>query len=885
MSGQPTPAGVAALESGRRPLIAALIAFLLAGAAAVGVVWQSEQLRLHELRTHLADRAGNHADAIQRSTQHALSTTYALAALVRQGQGSIANFDAIASEMLAYYPSAASLQLAPGGIIQHVVPLADNKIVIGLNLLQDPARNKEALLARDTGKLTLGGPFELKEGGLGAVGYLPVFLDDSQGKPSFWGLTAVLIRYPQALEEARLTQLTQQGFGYELWRIHPDSGKKQSIAASSDAALIDPVTRTRTMPNGSWMLSVAPLKGWNEPLWLTLKSALGLLFSLLLGYLAKLLFESRAHERHLETLVQQRTAEISATQAKLQATFDAFPDLVWLKDAQGVYLDCNPMFERFFGTKKAAILGKTAYDLVDPELADSSREHDHQAITSNQPIVNEGWRTFAADGRRGLFEITRTPMRDGDGQLIGVLGIAHDITERKRAQDEILRFNATLLTLTKNTAIDTGARASAFQEICKATSQALDAARVSIWYYDADREVIVCEELYEQGTDTHSSGLILLQKDFPIYFAYLREKRVLAAHDAHTDATTAEFSSVYLTPLGINSMLDAPVRLEGKLWGVVCIEHVGPHRTWSTEEQTFGASMADFVAHVLSAERRAVAQTLVEQRTTALTEEITERKQAQDEILLLNANLNREMAERRSLEIELIRISEEQRRVIGCELHDGLGQHLTSLSLLCASLRQKITGLAQPEADATQRIGELIHEAIVMTRSAAHGLYPVALEHGGLTAALEQLADNASALQKIKCIFSVGPDVQVHDPLVAINLYRIAQEAITNALKYSQAGLMRINLARVDGKVRLTLSDDGIGIDPFHLELAKGLGMHSMHYRASLLGGSMEIESDAQQGTSITVTYPDDRRVSRFGEAKTVTYPDDRRVSRSGEAK
>ncbi len=97
----------------------------------------------------------------------------------------------------------------------------------------------------------------------------------------------------------------------------------------------------------------------------------------------------------------------------------------------------------------------------------------------------------------------------------------------------------------------------------------------------------------------------------------------------------------------------------------------------------------------------------------------------------------------------------------------------------------------------------------------------------------------------------------MHDPLVAINLYRIAQEAITNALKYSQAGLMRIDLARVDGKVSLTLSDDGIGIDPSRLGSAKGLGMHSMHYRASLLGGSLQIESNAQQGTSITVTYPD----------------------------
>jgi signal transduction histidine kinase len=222
-----------------------------------------------------------------------------------------------------------------------------------------------------------------------------------------------------------------------------------------------------------------------------------------------------------------------------------------------------------------------------------------------------------------------------------------------------------------------------------------------------------------------------------------------------------------------------------------------------------------------------------------------------------NANLNREMDERRSLEIELIRVSEEQRRVIGCELHDGLGQHLTSLSLLSASLQQQLTNRAQPEASAARRIGELIDEATTMTRSVARGLYPVALEYGGLLAALEQLADHTRSLHKMDCILGDGSEVQLHDPLVAINLYRIAQEAITNALKYSQASLMRINLARIDGKVQLTLSDDGIGINTSRLASATGLGMHSMHYRASLIGGRMEIDSDAQQGTTITVTYPD----------------------------
>lgn len=437
MADQIPPTGVAASERGRRSLTAAGVTFLLAGVVAFGVVRQSEQHRLQEQRTSLSDLAGKYADAIQISTQRALSATYALAALVHQGQGQIANFDAIASELIKYYPGADSLQLGPGGITQQIVPRAGNEQGIGRNLLQDPLRNKEAFRARTTGQLTLAGPFPLIQGGVGIVGRLPVFMDQNEGKSTFWGFATVLIRYPKALEEARLPQLKQQGYDYELWRIHPDSGHKQTIATSSATELVDPVTRTLNMSNGNWTLSVAPIKGWSDPLWLTFKSALGLLFSLLLGYLAKLLYESREQKMGLQALVLQRSAEINATQAKLQAIFDAIPDLVWLKDTQGVFLDCNPMFERLFGTPKASILGKTDDDFMDAEQAASFRERDRLATATTQPSVNEEWLTFASDGRRGLFETTKTPMFDDAGQLVGVLGIAHDISERKRTEEAL----------------------------------------------------------------------------------------------------------------------------------------------------------------------------------------------------------------------------------------------------------------------------------------------------------------------------------------------------------------------------------------------------------------------------------------------------------------
>ncbi|MFO7751533.1 MAG: transporter substrate-binding domain-containing protein [Desulfobacteraceae bacterium] len=117
---------------------------------------------------------------------------------------------------------------------------------------------------------------------------------------------------------------------------------------------------------------------------------------------------------------------------------DTIPDLIWLKDENGVYLSCNPTFEKFFGAKEPEIKGKTDYDFVDESTADSFRMHDRKAMQAGQPMINEEHLTFAKDGYQGIFETIKTPMPDNRGNLIGILGIARDITDRKKAEKENL---------------------------------------------------------------------------------------------------------------------------------------------------------------------------------------------------------------------------------------------------------------------------------------------------------------------------------------------------------------------------------------------------------------------------------------------------------------
>ncbi|MFA5348341.1 MAG: PAS domain S-box protein [Methanoregula sp.] len=145
---------------------------------------------------------------------------------------------------------------------------------------------------------------------------------------------------------------------------------------------------------------------------------------------------------------RKRTEEaLRNSEGRLRTLVQTIPDLIWLKDKDGVYVSCNRMFERFFGSSEADIVGKTDYDFLDREPADFFRENDRKAIAVGKATSNEEWITFADDGHRALLDTIKTPMYDARGTLIGVLGISRDITERKRAEEALRQANRKLTLL------------------------------------------------------------------------------------------------------------------------------------------------------------------------------------------------------------------------------------------------------------------------------------------------------------------------------------------------------------------------------------------------------------------------------------------------------
>jgi PAS domain S-box-containing protein len=147
-------------------------------------------------------------------------------------------------------------------------------------------------------------------------------------------------------------------------------------------------------------------------------------------------------------LLKDNEPELRRTRNCLAALVDTMPDLVWLKDTNGVYLACNPAFERFFGAGEAAIIGKTDYDFVDRELADFFRQKDREAITAERICINEETVTYAIDGRSGILETRKVPVLGDDGEIFGILGIGRDVSALKQAEDRLRKSRDALRALT-----------------------------------------------------------------------------------------------------------------------------------------------------------------------------------------------------------------------------------------------------------------------------------------------------------------------------------------------------------------------------------------------------------------------------------------------------
>ncbi len=404
--------------------------------------------------------------------------------------------------------------------------------------------------------------------------------------------------------------------------------------------------------------------------------------------------------------------------------------------------------------------------------------------------------------------------------------------ERQRTHDRIFRQQAALLSIAKEPMDNLGA---VLRRITEVSARTLGVQRVSVWTFSEQGRDIVCRDLFHLDEKTHEHGEALAVRDHPRYFRILEDARAVAASHARTDPRTKEYTEAYLSVHGIISMMDAPIRQYGTPLGVVCHEHTGPPRTWTPDEQSFAGSIADLVSLAFQTEERVRA----EQELKTACERLRE--------------LNRRVA----------RAEEQERARIARELHDEFGQALTGMKFDLAWLMKQVTG-ATGRSAAEAMLGKLrslttlTDTTIQAVRRIASSLRPSLIDDLGLASSLEWLGHDFEGRTGIRCEVSVTPAAQ-KAPLAAdtaTNIFRVAQELLTNVARHAQAKTVQLRLSVEADGLRLEVRDDGRGITEQERAGAGSFGLLGIRERVSMLGGDFVIGGTSGGGTTARARIP-----------------------------
>lgn len=216
----------------------------------------------------------------------------------------------------------------------------------------------------------------------------------------------------------------------------------------------------------------------------------------------------------------------------------------------------------------------------------------------------------------------------------------------------------------------------------------------------------------------------------------------------------------------------------------------------------------------------------------------------------------RMLEERRQLELDIVRVSEHEQQRIGQDLHDGLCQQLAAIGCAVHALAEELNTLKLPVAQDAALVQESVQQAVADARDLARGIFPVHVDDTGFSAALKELAANTSRLTGVSINIQETGDIQIDSPKVAMHLYRIAQEAVANAVKHGGAREIAITLNRKGDVLEMRLEDNGTGMAADKKPVGAGMGLRTMRYRAQSVGATFEITPRSTGGTSVCCRLP-----------------------------
>lgn len=389
------------------------------------------------------------------------------------------------------------------------------------------------------------------------------------------------------------------------------------------------------------------------------------------------------------------------------------------------------------------------------------------------------------------------------------------------------------------------------------------------------------------GNPVISSGaafpIFVQEGTFGILAVYSKKKKDFSEHELHFLETAASLLSstmrrnAYETALKISESRSRAI-LDTTVDGIITIDRAGRIESYNkAAEELFGYSYSEVAGkninmlmpepyhsehdgylkrHNETGERHIIGKGR-EVKGLRKNGEIFPLYLAVSEVQLDNTTMYtgivRDISEERRLELEIMRISDYERRSIGQDLHDGLGQMLTGIGLMSQNLAKKLEDVHRDASEQAKEITGLIREADQYARGLSRGLVPVQFDEMGLPNSIRRLVKNAERIFGIRCHYREHNPPVFEDSVTVEHLYRITQEAISNAVKHGKADTVRITLVGSKDHMRLRIVDNGIGLEPGWDE-AEGIGMKIMNYRARLIGANMEISNNFKRGVVVTCT-------------------------------
>jgi len=606
------------------------------------------------------------------------------------------------------------------------------------------------------------------------------------------------------------------------------------------------------------------------------------------------------------TQIKVAMHELRRSEALLRSLIDSIPDLIFFKDTDSVYLGFNTAFAEYCGRSEEELQGKTDEAFASPEIASAYRNSDRIVLESGESRHNEEWITYP-DGRQALLDTLKTPLHDADGNIIGIIGICRDITERKRMEQELVRREREFRTLAENSpniivrygqdfrriyynrAYMQSYNISAEEDLGKTPLEQWRLATPDAQTYMQRLQKImhtgVMEELIveQMGTD----GLPLYRNMFLVPepdengkvvnllaishdITGIKRMEALLRKSELEFRTLAENSPdmivrydqdcrrIYLNP-AYEYYTGIPLdRARNKNPAEVWVPMMPREEYVERLQRVMQTGQPDRIllewilpdGSLTSHQMHAVAEYDDQGRavgTLVIGHNISELKATERRLEESRAKLQALTARREAAR-------EEERKRIAREMHDELGQRLTALRMDVSVLRLRF-GQDNPELIAqVKNMMKSVDSTIQVVRNVAARLRPATLDMG-IASALEWLTEEFVNRSGIACDLCVDTENVQLDDNQATAVFRIVQESLTNVTRHAKAENVDISLRRFADHYLLTIRDDGQGFDP-KAQRHKSFGLMGIEERILMLGGELQMQSSLGKGTTITARIP-----------------------------